>query len=132
MCALRVVEGSAKVEMFVGSTGKLKAYASVALGVEGEDRMIVLNKMKVYDGSQGLFVSFPNDPSHKGEDYRQIYYPVTRELRNEIEFELLSVFRYEEMRQSGCWVTGELAVGLVEANDAIERRAFALAMRHGL
>lgn len=60
--------------------GKLRAYARVLL-----DDQLQLTGLRLYDGVGGLFVSYPNDPNHKGEDYRQLYYPVTRELRDLIE-----------------------------------------------
>jgi stage V sporulation protein G len=37
------------------------------------------------DGEYGLFVSYPNDPFYKGDDYRNIYNPITRKLREHIE-----------------------------------------------
>lgn len=65
--------------------GKLKAYARVILAEQ-----IQLTSLRIYEGSLGLFVSYPNDPHHKGEDYRQLYYPVTRELRDAIEQAVLA------------------------------------------
>ena len=60
--------------------GKLRAFARILLGDQ-----LQLTGLKLYDGANGLFVSYPNDPNHKGEDYRQLFYPVTRELRDVIE-----------------------------------------------
>lgn len=60
--------------------GKLRAFVRCLLNDQ-----IQLTGLKIYDGSQGLFVSYPNDPTHKGEDYRQLFYPITRPLRDEIE-----------------------------------------------
>ena len=37
------------------------------------------------NGANGFFVSYPNDPFYKGEDYRSIYFPITRECREHIE-----------------------------------------------
>ena len=65
--------------------GKLRAYARVVL-----DDQLQLTGMRVYEGSNGYFVSYPSDPTTRGEDYRQIFYPVTRELRDLLEVEILT------------------------------------------
>jgi len=65
--------------------GKLKAFARVLLADQ-----IQLTSLRIYEGSKGLFVSYPNDPAHHGEDYRQLFYPVTRELRDAIEQAVLA------------------------------------------
>lgn len=67
---------------------KLKALARVVL-----NEQIMLTSLRVYHGSKGLFVSYPNDPTHQGEDYGQLFYPVTRELRDEIENTILAEYR---------------------------------------
>jgi stage V sporulation protein G len=59
---------------------KLKAFARIVLNDE-----LQLTSLRVYAGVSGLFVSYPNDPHHKGEDYRQLFYPVSKELRDHIE-----------------------------------------------
>jgi stage V sporulation protein G len=60
--------------------GKTMAFARVVLGDQ-----LQLTEIRVLDGSNGLFVSYPNDPSYKGDDYKSLSYPVTRELRDHIE-----------------------------------------------
>lgn len=67
--------------------GKLRAYARVLL-----DDQLQLTALKIYQGSGGLFVSYPADGDIKGEDYRQVYYPVTRELRDHIEAVVLEEY----------------------------------------
>ena len=37
------------------------------------------------DGENGLFVGYPLDPFYKGDDFRSIVFPMTRELREHIE-----------------------------------------------
>jgi len=70
-----------QVYLTSGSKGKLRAYARVML-----DDQLQLTGLRLFEGAQGLlFVSYPNDSSHGGEDYKQIYYPVTKELRDLIE-----------------------------------------------
>lgn len=60
--------------------GKTKALASVVLN----DQMQVRG-LRVVDGVNGLFVGYPNDPFYKGEDFRSICFPITRQLREHIE-----------------------------------------------
>jgi stage V sporulation protein G len=69
--------------------GKTRALARVVLA----DQM-QLTGLRVVDGANGLFVSYPNDPSYKGDDYRSLFYPVTRELREHIESAVLA--RYND------------------------------------
>ena len=73
-----------------GSESKLKAFARVILNDQ-----LQLSSLRVYEGSKGFFVSYPNDPAHKGEDYRQLFYPVTRELRDHIENTVLEAYQKE-------------------------------------
>ena len=37
------------------------------------------------DGANGLFVSYPLDPFFKGEEYKTICSPISRQLREHIE-----------------------------------------------
>jgi len=60
--------------------GKTKGFARVVLNDQ-----IQLTGLRIVDGANGLFVAYPNDPSYKGEDYKSIFYPLTRELRDHIE-----------------------------------------------
>ena len=60
--------------------GHMKGYAQVVL-----NEQMVLRGLRVMDGEYGLFVSYPNDPFFKGDDYRNIYHPITRKLREHIE-----------------------------------------------
>jgi stage V sporulation protein G len=69
------------------STNKLRAFARVLLNDD-----LQLTGLRIYDGSDGLFVAYPNDPTYKGEDFRSLYYPVTRELRDEISNAVLEKF----------------------------------------
>ena len=73
----------------------LKANARVVLG-----ESLQLTSLRVYQGTKGLFVSYPNDPNSKGEGYRQLFYPVTRELRMHIEEVILK--EYEETLKGKC------------------------------
>jgi stage V sporulation protein G len=70
--------------------GKIKATANVIL-----NDALQLTALRLIEGSMGLFVSYPNDPSWKGEDYRSLFYPITKDLREHIEKVVLA--KYEEI-----------------------------------
>jgi DNA-binding cell septation regulator SpoVG len=67
-----------------GNSGRLRANVSIVL-----NDCLHLTSLKVYDGSGGLFVSYPVEHTKKGEDFRQIFYPVKKELREFIEDRIL-------------------------------------------
>ena len=60
--------------------GHMKGYASIVLNDQ-----IQIRGLRVMDGEFGLFVGYPNDPFYKGEDFRTICMPITRQLREHIE-----------------------------------------------
>ena len=70
--------------------GHTKALARVVLNDQ-----LTLTGLGVTDGENGLFVGYPNDPFYKGEEYRSIFYPVTKECREHIENCILE--KYQEM-----------------------------------
>tara|TARA_B110000483_G_scaffold226847_1_gene288010 strand:- start:833 stop:1123 length:291 start_codon:yes stop_codon:yes gene_type:complete len=73
--------------------GKLKAFARISL-----NDALQLTGLRIYEGTHGLFVSYPNDASYKGEDYKQVYYPVTSELRKHIEETVLTEYENESVQ----------------------------------
>ena len=83
-----------KVSVFVfkenPSFGKTKAIASVTLNDQ-----LHLSNLRVIDGSNGFFVAYPNAPFYKGEDFRSIFYPLTRQCREHIENCVLE--KYQEV-----------------------------------
>ena len=68
--------------------GKTRALARVVLNDQ-----LQLTGLRIVDGASGLFVSYPNDPSYKGDDYRSLFYPVTKALREHIEEEVLKSYQ---------------------------------------
>lgn len=70
--------------------GHIKALAKVVLN----DQM-QLTGLRVVDGENGLFVGYPNDPFYKGDEYRSIFFPITKECREHIENCILE--KYQEM-----------------------------------
>lgn len=65
---------------FKESLGRVKAVANVTLNDQ-----LQIRGLRVLDGSHGLFVSYPVDPFYKGEEFRSLVAPVTRQLREHIE-----------------------------------------------
>lgn len=61
-------------------TGKMLAMASIVLNDQ-----LQVRGLRIMDGENGLFVGYPNDPFYKGEDFRSICFPITRQLREHIE-----------------------------------------------
>ena len=61
-------------------TGKMLAKASIVLN----DQLLVRH-LRIMEGENGLFVGYPNDPFYKGEDFRSVCFPMTRQLREHIE-----------------------------------------------
>ena len=62
------------------SNGKTKAFARATI-----NEQLQLTGLRVVDGINGFFISYPLDPNHKGEEYHSIYYPLRKELREHIE-----------------------------------------------
>jgi len=72
---------SVQVYPFKEATGgKTKAFARVAI-----NNQLQLTGLRVVDGANGFFVSYPLDPNYKGEEYHSIFYPLNKELREHIE-----------------------------------------------
>lgn len=69
------------------SMGHIKAFATVVLNDQ-----LNLRGLRVMDGKDGLFVGYPIDPFYKGEEYRSIFFPIARELREEIETAVLKEY----------------------------------------
>lgn len=93
----KVLPGDGKLHLEVTSVqvfplekieGKLHAYARVSLNDE-----LILTGLRILKGVNGLFVAYPTDPECKGEDYRQLFYPVTRNLRDAIETACLEKYQ---------------------------------------
>jgi len=62
------------------SLGHIKGLAQVVLN----DQLMVRG-LRIMDGENGLYVGYPNDPFYKGEDFRSVCFPMTRQLREHIE-----------------------------------------------
>ena len=60
--------------------GHLKGLAQIVLNDQ-----LVIRGLRIMDGFNGLFVSYPIDPFYKADDFRTILNPTTRQLREHIE-----------------------------------------------
>lgn len=74
--------------------GKVKAFATITL-----ENSFMIRGVKVIDGPNGLFAAMPNHRSSSGE-YKDTCYPVTRELREQINSAVLEAYR-KELVQAG-------------------------------
>jgi len=68
-------------------TGRMQGLANIVL-----NEQIMLRSLRIMDGENGMFVDYPCDPFFKGEEYRSMFSPVTRELREEIENAILEEY----------------------------------------
>jgi stage V sporulation protein G len=73
--------------------GKTLAMARVAL-----NEQLQLTGLRIVDGVDGYFVSYPLDPQQESEEYHSIFYPLTKELREHIEIKVLE--KYAEIREN--------------------------------
>lgn len=78
-----------QVYPFKEPVDKIKALASIVLNDQ-----LLIRGLKVVDGQNGLFVGYPNDPFYKGEDYRNLCMPITRQFREHVENTVLE--KYQE------------------------------------
>jgi stage V sporulation protein G len=77
----------------VDTKSKLKALVRVVL-----DDALQLTKLRIYEGSNGLFVSYPSDTTEE-QDYRQIFYPISKELRDHIEEVVVAEYNKEVKKE---------------------------------
>ena len=72
----------------VPNMGNVMGMASIVLNDQFQVR-----GLRIMDGENGLFVGYPNDPFYKGEDFRSVCFPMTRQLREHIENCVLEKYR---------------------------------------
>lgn len=60
--------------------GHIKGLAQIVLNDQ-----LVIRGLRIMDGHDGLFVSYPIDPFYKADDFRTMLNPITRQLREHIE-----------------------------------------------
>ena len=69
--------------------GHVKAIANIVLNDQ-----LLLRGLRVMDGESGMFVGYPFDPFRKMDECGNIFFPITAELRDEIEKRVLE--KYDE------------------------------------
>lgn len=69
--------------------GHFKAIVNVVLNDQ-----LLLRGLRVMDGESGMFVGYPFDPFRKMDECGNIFFPLTAELRDEIEKRVLE--KYDE------------------------------------
>lgn len=74
------------------SLGHMKGLATIVLNDQ-----IQIRGLRVMSGENGMFVGYPIDTFYKGEDYRTVCLPITRQLREHIESTVLK--KYTEILQ---------------------------------
>jgi len=69
------------------SLGRMKALAEIVLN----DQFIVRG-LRIMECENGLYIVYPTDPFVKGDDYKSICNPITRQLREHIENTVLEKY----------------------------------------
>ena len=72
------------------SLGHLKGLAQIVLNDQ-----LVVRGLRIMEGVNGLFVSYPIDPFYKGDDFRSIVNPISRQLREHVENCVLEKYQQE-------------------------------------
>lgn len=70
------------------SLGHLKGLAEIIINDQ-----LVVRGLRIMEGLNGLFVSYPLDPFYKGEDFKSICNPISRQLREHIEICVLEKYQ---------------------------------------
>lgn len=117
----------------VPSMGHLLGLATIVLNDQFQVR-----GLRIMDGENGLYVGYPNDPFYKGEDFRSVCCPITRQLREHIENCVLE--KYSASVDPKEWVVefkngDELSIKLEVSEftraDAIELAKKKIASKYG-
>ena len=93
--------------------------------------------LRIMEGENGLFVGYPNEPFYKGEDFRSVCFPMTRQLREHIENCVLE--KYQASLDPVDWKVRfrldndaiETVVKETDRNSAIDTARAKLATRFG-
>lgn len=120
--------------------GHIKGLAQIVLNDQ-----FVLRGLRIMDGENGLYVGYPNDPFYKGEDFRSVCNPLTKQLREHIENCVLE--KYKATLEPRAWSvkfgqSGEhpndqinmaISIKVTECTreDAIEKAKTVLRMEYG-
>ena len=72
------------------SLGHIKGLALIVLNDQ-----FMLRGLRIMEGENGLFVSYPLDPFFRGDEYSSLANPITRQLREHIENCVLEKYQHE-------------------------------------
>ena len=114
------------------SMGRMVGMASVILNDQFQIR-----GLRIMEGENGLFVGYPMDPFYKGDDFRSVCFPMTRQLREHIENCVLE--KYQASLDPVDWKVRfrldndaiETVVKETDRNSAIDTARAKLATRFG-
>lgn len=67
--------------------GHIRALVNIIL-----NDAIMIRGLRIMDGNNSLYLSYPVDPFFTGTDFRSIIVPVTREVREYIENEVIKQY----------------------------------------
>lgn len=68
----------------------IRALANIVL-----NDALIIRGLRIMEGYNGLYLSYPVNPFFEGTNYRSVIVPVTRELREYIENEVLKQYQKE-------------------------------------
>ena len=114
------------------SMGRIKGYATITLNDQFQIR-----GLRIMESENGLFVGYPMDPFYKGDDFRSLCFPITRQLREHIENCVLE--KYQASLDPVDWKVRfrldndalETIVNETDRSSAIETARAKLATRFG-
>lgn len=108
--------------------GHMKGLATIVLNDQ-----IQIRGLRIMEGENGMYVGYPIDTFYKGEDFRTVCLPITRQLREHIENCVLEKYHalmdedmapkqwLVEYKSTGCIeVKGELNITACTEEDAKE------------
>lgn len=76
------------VRRYDSPKNNLKGFAQVTL-----DDEFVLTGIKIVKGSKGLFVAMPSTYWESDDTYHDIFFPITKEFREELQEEILEAYK---------------------------------------
>ncbi|MBQ8322458.1 MAG: SpoVG family protein [Clostridia bacterium] len=86
---------AARIDSLVDFEGsKTKAFASVNIG-----DAFAVHGIKIVEGEKGVFVSMPQRKD--GEDYKDVFHPITAEAREEMNKQILNAYEQKLEEEHG-------------------------------
>lgn len=76
-----------QVRKYEAQGNNLKGFANVTL-----DDELVLTNIKIVKGGKGLFIAMPSTYWESDEEYHDLFFPITKEFREELTEEILAAY----------------------------------------